>query len=95
MGLARNPNWQGLSVDGSGKQVAHAEAPLPNAVKVVQRFPTLDNLDFINTTFPKIGVLPIDVDGNDYWFLESLIGVETTIICVGLQCNFGLEPITV
>jgi hypothetical protein len=35
------------------------------------------------------------VDGNDYWFLKSLIEVEPTVICVEYNSTFGMEPITV
>ena len=56
---------------------------------------TLDNLDFIKSSFPQIGVLSIDVDGNDYWFLKELIDSSPSVICVEYNSTFGLEPITV
>jgi hypothetical protein len=71
--LARNPDWQGLLIDGSARQVEDARALLPERIKIVEAFLTLDNLDFIKSTFARIGVLSIDVDGNDYWFLRELI----------------------
>jgi hypothetical protein len=55
------------------RQVDDARALYPDRIKIVQSFLTLDNLDFIKSAFAKIGVLSIDVDGNDYWFLEKLI----------------------
>ena len=59
-----------------------------------QRFLTRDNLDFIREAFPALGILSIDVDGNDYWFLEALIGIQPAIICVEYNASFGLEPVT-
>jgi hypothetical protein len=58
-------------------------------------FLTLNNLDFIKSSFPKIGILSIDVDGNDYWFLKSLIDAEPTVICVEYNSTLGMEPIAV
>jgi hypothetical protein len=56
---------------------------------------TLDNLDFIKKKFPKIGVLSIDVDGNDYWFLQELICLEPSVVSVEYNSSLGLEPLTV
>jgi hypothetical protein len=93
--LAQKPDWRGMLIDGNEKQVADAKAILPKWIDIQQRFLTLDNLDFIGAKFPKIGVLSIDVDGNDYWFLERLIGLSPTIISVEYNSSFGQEPITV
>jgi hypothetical protein len=93
--LAQHRDWRGLLIDGNERQVADARAVLPNRIDVQHRFLTLDNLDFIADKFPKIGVLSIDVDGNDYWFLELLIGLTPTIISVEYNSSFGQEPITV
>jgi hypothetical protein len=64
-------------------------------IKIVEAFLTLENLDFIKSSFPQIGVLSIDVDGNDYWFLEKLIDAAPDIICVEYNSSLGLEPVTV
>jgi hypothetical protein len=55
---------------------------------------TLDNLDIIRTAFDKIGVLSIDVDGNDYWFLKALIETRPAVVSVEYNSTFGLEPVT-
>lgn len=43
----------------------------------------------------ELGMLSIDVDGNDYWFLEKLIVTNSSIIIVDLNVSFGLRPISV
>ena len=53
------------------------------------RFLTLDNLFSISTTFDRIGVLSIDVDGNDYWFLEKLINTKPHVIAIEYNASFG------
>lgn len=93
--LARNADWQGLLIDGSKRQVEDARAILSSRVEVVQSFLTLDNLDLIRSKFSQVGVLSIDVDGNDYWFLKALLDINPTVICVEYNASFGLEPITV
>jgi hypothetical protein len=82
-------------IDGSARQVADARSLFSDRINVVEAFLTLDNLDFIKSTFPKIGVLSIDVDGNDYWFLQALIETAPAVICVEYNSSFGSEPITV
>jgi hypothetical protein len=93
--LARDSKWRGLLIDGNRRQVEDARSLFSDRIKIVEAFLTLDNLDFIKSSFPKIGVLSIDVDGNDYWFLKSLIDTEPAIICVEYNSTLGTEPITI
>ncbi len=93
--FARDPDWQGLLIDGDANQVRDAKTLLPNWVDIQHRFLSLDNLAFIAAKFPKLGILSIDVDGNDYWFLEKLISIEPAIISIEYNASLGLAPITV
>lgn len=93
--FARDPAWSGLLIDGSRKQVEDAQALWPARLEFVDRFLTLDNLDFIRNRFPQLGILSIDVDGNDYWFLKALIDTSPTVISVEYNSTLGFEPITV
>jgi hypothetical protein len=87
--------WNGLLIDGSEARVRMGRHILPRHIEIVRRFLTLDNLEVIRARFPRIGVLSIDVDGNDYWFLEALIDLSPSIIVVEYNSNFLLEPVTV
>jgi hypothetical protein len=93
--LARDAGWRGLLIDGSQRQVDDARAIFPERIEIEQRFLTLDNLDFIAAKFPGLGVLSIDVDGNDFWFLERLIGIQPTVISVEYNASFGANSVTV
>ena len=42
-----------------------------------------------------LGVLSVDVDGNDYWFLRELLPLRPYVIIVEYNGSFGLRPITV
>lgn len=93
--LARNPQWRGLLIDGNHRQVEDARSLFADRIKIVEAFLTLENIDFIRHKFPQIGVLSIDVDGNDYWFLQALITTSPDVICVEYNSTLGLEPLTV
>ncbi|OAF14654.1 hypothetical protein AYJ54_41990 [Bradyrhizobium centrolobii] len=93
--LARNLDWRGLLIDGSKRQTDDARALWPDRIDIVHSFLTLDNLDFIRKRFQQVGVLSIDVDGNDYWFLKALIGLSPSLIVVEYNSTLGQDPITV
>jgi hypothetical protein len=52
--LAKKPTWQGLLVDGNSRQISDAIAILPSRLKIVRKFLTLENIDFIRRAFQKI-----------------------------------------
>ena len=93
--LARDPDWYGLLIDANRHQVSDARALFPDRIKIIESFLTLQNLDIVRSAFQQIGVLSIDVDGNDYWFLEKLIDTCPTVICVEYNASLGLDPLTV
>ncbi|MEY9466277.1 hypothetical protein ABH973_006690 [Bradyrhizobium ottawaense] len=78
--LARSVEWQGLLIDGNDQQVSDARALFPARIEIVQRFLTVDNLDLVRDAFREIGVLSIDVDGNDYWFLRELLPTRPHVV---------------
>src|SRR5579871_2022477 len=82
IGLAKDPGWRGLLIDSSFRKVGDVRRLFHSGIKAEQAFLTLDNLNIVRDAFPKIGVLSIDVDGNDYWFLKALIDVRPTLIAV-------------
>jgi hypothetical protein len=82
-------------VDGSAEQVADAKVLLPKHVDIQHRFLSLDTLDLIRNKFLRVGILSIDVDGNDYWFLQRLIDIEPSVISIEYNASLGSAPITV
>lgn len=85
----------GLLIDGDSRNVALGARLLPRRIRVLQRFLTVDNLDCVERAFPKLGILSVDVDGNDYWFLERLLPTQPEVICVEYNASFGQERVTV
>ncbi|WP_244750074.1 hypothetical protein [Mesorhizobium sp. L-2-11] len=72
-----------------------AKAILPKRIEARQSFITLDNIQSLGIHFPKLGVLSVDVDGNDYWFLKALIPIRPVVIVAEYNVSFGLNPVTV
>jgi hypothetical protein len=90
-------DWDGLLIDGDGYNVTIAKHIFPKKIHSKKMWITLDNLNCV-LDFCKeknLGILSIDVDGNDYWFLEKLIVINPSIIIVEFNVAFGLRPIAV
>lgn len=92
--LARSRDWRGLLIDGDADQVRDGQTLWPS-LEIRRAFLTLENLSIIRDAFPALGVLSIDVDGNDYWFLRALIDLRPSVIIVEYNSTFGARPITV
>lgn len=87
--------FDGLLIDGDSQTVKLARTLLPECIEVKQCFITLENIDSIGSHFSQIGILSIDVDGNDYWFLKALLPAHPAIVIVEYNASMGLRPMTV
>ena len=94
--------WRGLLIDGNDQRVHFANRVLGKDraldVKAECAFLTLENLNGTLRRFlgeDGLGVLSIDVDGNDFWFLEALLPLRPALIVVEYNASFGLRPISV
>ena len=100
--LLQNRNWRGLIMDG-GKAMIDAvrEDGLywEHDLAVQSAFITRDNVnDLIRSAgfSGEIGLLSVDIDGNDYWVWEAIEAVQP-IICI---CEYNavlgdLQPISI
>ena len=95
IGLARN--FKGLLVDANAEAVEGARATMPSRIEAVQQFLELEDMDWLLEHFSRrgLGVLSIDVDGNDYWFARKLLPSRPVLFIVEYNASFGLRPITV
>jgi hypothetical protein len=95
--LARDLSWQGLLLDSDAYNATVARTIYHRGIEARRLWITLETLQHIvdYAKGKEIGVLSIDVDGNDYWFLERLIGIRPAIISSEVNTFFGLRPITV
>jgi hypothetical protein len=100
--LLLNDNWTGLVMDGSEDQVASIRSEAlywRNDLTALARFITRDNINSIiqEAGFSgRLGILSIDVDGNDYWIWEAITVVDPAVVIVEFNGVFGgREAVTI
>jgi hypothetical protein len=93
--LARELGWSGVMVDGSEANLDEIRLRFhPGRVRVVQAFVTRENVDALlrdNGLEGEIGVLSIDIDGNDLWVWEAVEAVRPRLVVVEYNAYFGPE----
>jgi hypothetical protein len=93
--LLQNNNWNGLIIDGSEKLINEIKAENIHwkyDLKAVTNFITKENIDNIfieNNIKGDIGLLSIDIDGNDYWVWEKISVIKPRIIIAEYNSLFG------
>ncbi len=100
--LLENNNWSGLIIDSSLKNINYIKQQnyyWRNDIKATCAFLSPKNINEIieKSGFKgNIGLLSIDIDGNDYWILNSIDIVLPDIIIIEYNANFGSdESITI
>jgi hypothetical protein len=86
--LLENRNWRGLIIDANSQletKVRNSPLAWRHALKAKSAFVTRENINqlFDDCGFSgEIGLLSIDIDGNDYWVWEAIESVDPVItIC--------------
>jgi hypothetical protein len=93
--LLLNDNWSGLVMDGSESYVSSIRREAiywRNDLTALARFITRENINSIirEAGFSgRLGLLSIDVDGNDYWIWEALTAVDPALVVVEYNGIFG------
>ena len=90
-------DWDGLLLDGDAYNVKIARTILPSRVRALHAWLTLETLGPIREFVAgrDLGILSVDIDGNDYWLLEDLIDLKPAMIIAEYNTTFGLRSITV
>ncbi len=95
--LLCNDNWRGLIIDGGidhVRFVARRGLDWRYDLTVVSAFITRENIDALIRGAGiegDIGLLSVDIDGNDYWVLEAIRCVSPRILVVEYNSHFGAE----
>jgi hypothetical protein len=95
--LLVNNNWRGLVFDGSKEYIDHIQRQnyyWRNDITAVQAWIKKDNINqlLLNSGFQgEIGILSIDIDGNDYWVWDSITAVDPVIVIVEYNSLFGSD----
>lgn len=93
--LLKNNNWSGLVIDGSSQNIQSLQAdPLywQYNIRAECSFITKDNINQIirkHNITGDIGILSVDIDGNDYWVWEAIDCIEPRIIICEYNSLFG------
>jgi hypothetical protein len=95
--LLINDNWSGLVIDGSPENVDYIrndDIYWRYNLKAESAFITKENINDLirrNGIPGEIGLLSIDIDGNDYWVWETIDAVIPSIVVVEYNSRFGPE----
>ena len=95
--LLMNNNWKGLVIDGSAENIQHIKSRnwyWRYNLTAISEFITRDNINELfnkNNFSGSIGLLSIDIDGNDYWIFQSIVAVQPDIIISEYNSLFGAE----
>lgn len=93
--LLINNNWSGLIVDSNEKDISYVKKdPIywQYNIKAIQAFITKDNINNLmkqNGLTGDIGLLSIDIDGNDYWVWQAINIVNPAIVVIEYNHRFG------
>ncbi len=93
--LVLNDNWRGLVIDGDPAMVERIRKdPICTFYDVtpVSAFIDRDNINdlFIKHGFEgEIGLLSVDIDGNDYWVWEAVTAVNPVVVVSEYNSTFG------
>ena len=95
--LLVNDQWSGMVIDGSQTNIDYIKKDSiywRYNLKAVQAFITKENINDLirsNGLSGEIGLLSIDIDGNDYWVWEAIDVVVPSIVVIEYNARFGHE----
>ena len=95
--LLTQNGWSGLVLDGGAANIAAIKKdPIywRHNLKAAAAFITRENINALlrdNGVSGEIGLLSIDVDGNDYWIWEAIDAVQPALVVVEYNARFGGE----
>ena len=95
--LLVNNNWSGLLLDSNPENVARIQAdPIYWAynIRAVEAFVTRDNINQLlqaQGISGEIGLLSIDIDGNDFWIWQAIDVVTPVIVVIEYNYRFGSD----
>ena len=93
--LLVNNFWRGLIIDGSKRninKVKNSDLYWKSDLKAIDAWVDRERINQLigDSGFSgKIGILSIDIDGNDYWVWESIRIVDPVIVVVEWNSVFG------
>ena len=100
--LVCNRNWHALIMDGGEANMdflRRHSMSWRHDIRAVTAFIDRDNINDLlrkNGFGEELGILSIDIDGNDYWVWDAITSVKPWIVISEYNATFGdLQPLTV
>jgi hypothetical protein len=93
--LVLHDNWSGLVLDGDERNIEaihRSDIYWRHNIKAQRAFVTRENIDQLlrdNGMEGDIGLLSIDIDGNDYWVWEAISAISPRIVVAEYNARFG------
>jgi hypothetical protein len=93
--LLSNNQWSGLVIDGNAENIDYIKRdPIYWAcnLKAEHSFITRENINEIlgrNGISGDIGMLSVDIDGNDYWVWDAIDSISPCIVVCEYNSHFG------
>lgn len=93
--LLTSEGWSGLVMDGSAANIEYIRrdpAYWRCDLTAVSGFITAENINALltaNGASGEIGLLSIDIDGNDYWVWKATVAVSPAIVVIEYNSRFG------
>ena len=95
--LMVNNGWAGLVMDGARENIRRLRKRnwyWRHDLTAIECFVTCENVDRIIDDWAcgrDVGLLHIDVDGNDYWLWKSIRSIKPAIVIMEYNAVFGAE----
>lgn len=89
--LAAELGWTGLMVDGSASHIAQVQRRFPR-VTATSAWITVEGINDLirqHGLAGDIGLLSIDLDGNDYWIWEAITACAAEVVIIEYNSLFG------
>jgi len=93
--LLYNNNWTGFVMDGSNDNVNFIKKDIPNWASELYVKAAFINAENINDLVQipgfnnEVGILSIDIDGNDYWVWKAIDSINPIIVIIEYNSLFG------
>jgi hypothetical protein len=93
--LLLNNNWSGLVLDGGKDNIRFIRSDFiywKYDLTARHSFITAENIDQLISDYTScrdIGLLSVDVDGNDYWIWEAITAIQPRIVVCEYNSAFG------
>ena len=99
--LLLNDHWQGMVLEARAADIQYIQEDKIYWQYDLQAKCTWITRENINALLrdagfgEDVGILSIDIDGNDYWIWEAIQSVKPFIVVIEYNSLFGLQPIAV